>query len=153
MTRAAFVLAACFGSALVAAQVPYDRLVRAGEEPHNWLTYSGNYPAHRFSPLTEINRDTVEDLKTIWVYQVGQVTLESEGGALVETTPLVVDGVMYLTEPPSTVTALDARTGRRLWTWAPTLPDDVLFLARTQQLPPQLSLLCWCFAKILTDRA
>jgi len=43
----------------------------------------------------------------------------------VETTPLVVDGVMYLSEPPSNVTAIDTRTGRRLWNYTRTIPKDV----------------------------
>ena len=51
---------------------------------------------------------------------------------LIETTPLVVDGVMYLTEPPSAVTALDVRSGSRLWRWSRTLPRDV----RTLGFPP-----------------
>ena len=45
-----------------------------------------------------------------------------------ETSPIVADGVMYLTEPPSTVTALDVRTGRPLWTYTPTIPDDVIII-------------------------
>lgn len=103
------------------AQVPYARLIEAGGEPANWLTYSGTYRSHRFSPLDEISRDNVADLRVIWVYQVDEP-------GLVETTPLVVDGVMYLTEPPSTVTALDAKTGRRLWSWSPKMPEDVRHL-------------------------
>ena len=106
------------------AEVSFERLVNAAGEPQNWLTYSGTYRSERFSPLTEINRDNVSDLKVIWAYQMQP---SSYGGAgLVETTPLVADGIMYLTEPPSTVTALDARTGKRLWTWSPEMPEDVL---------------------------
>ena len=100
-------------------QVSYERLVRASEEPHNWLTYSGSYSSERYSPLKEINRNTVSDLQVKWVYQM-------RNPGLVETTPLVVGDVMYLTEPPSTVTALDVHTGRRIWTWSPSLPPGVL---------------------------
>ena len=108
------------------AEVSFERLVNAAGEPQNWLTYSGTYRSERFSPLTEINRDNVSDLKVIWAYQMQP---SSYGGAgLVETTPLVADGIMYLTEPPSTVTALDARTGKRLWTWSPEMPEDVLHI-------------------------
>ncbi|SVD40397.1 uncharacterized protein METZ01_LOCUS393251, partial [marine metagenome] len=85
------------------AQVPYQRLVDAQGDLANWLTYSGTYNGHRFSPLDEINNETVENLVPKWVYQV-------KNPGIVETTPLVVDGVMYLTEPPSNVTALDAET-------------------------------------------
>jgi alcohol dehydrogenase (cytochrome c) len=99
----------------LAAQVPYERIVAAAKEPGSWLTYSGNYAAHRFSPLYGVNAGNVAGLKPIWVYQI------KEPG-LIETTPLVADGVMYLTEPPSTVTALDLRTGRQLWSWSRPLP-------------------------------
>ena len=47
---------------------------------------------------------------------------------IVETTPIVADGVMYITEPPSTVTALDVRTGRPLWTYTPNIPSDVIII-------------------------
>jgi alcohol dehydrogenase (cytochrome c) len=107
-------------------EVSFERLVNAAGEPESWLTYSGTYRSERFSSLTEINRDNVSDLKVIWAYQMQP---SSYGGAgLVETTPLVADGIMYLTEPPSTVTALDARTGKRLWTWSPDMPEDVLHI-------------------------
>lgn len=102
------------------AQVPYDRLLRADREPANWLTYSGDYRSHRFSRLDHISPENVAGLRPVWVYQTEN--------SMIETTPIVVDGVMFVTEPPSTVTALDARTGRRLWTWSPTMPKDVLFL-------------------------
>ena len=45
-----------------------------------------------------------------------------------EASPIVADGVMYISEPPSTVTALDVRTGRPLWTWSPPIPDDVIVI-------------------------
>ena len=98
--------------------VPFERLVKSESEPHHWLSYSGNYFGHRFSPLNEINTRNVGNLKMIWQYQVQQ-------SGLIETTPLVVDGVMYITEPPSTVSALDIGTGRRLWSWTPQLPAVV----------------------------
>ena len=102
-------------------QVPFERLVNSDSEPEHWLTYSGNYASHRFSQLKKINTENVSRLKVAWVYQVRNT-------GLVETTPLVVDGLMYLTEPPSVVTALDARSGRSLWTWSPAMPDGVLHI-------------------------
>ena len=47
---------------------------------------------------------------------------------IVETSPIVVNGVMYITEPPSTATALDLRTGRPLWTYTPNIPKDVIII-------------------------
>ena len=101
------------------AQVTYDRIVDSEAEIGSWLTYSGNYASHRYSPLTHINRDNVSGLKVTWVYQARR-------RGPIEVSPIVVDGVMYITEPPSTVTALDTRTGRQLWTWSPTMPPGVL---------------------------
>jgi alcohol dehydrogenase (cytochrome c) len=99
-------------------QVSYDRIVSASQEPGSWLTYSGSYAAHRFSPIGEITPGNVARLKPIWVHQI------KEPG-LIETTPLVADGVMYVTEPPSTVSALDLRSGRSLWRWSRPLPKGV----------------------------
>ena len=120
------ILLLTYAAGSASAEVSFDRLVNAADEPQSWLTYSGTYRSERFSPLTQINRSNVSDLKVIWAYQMQP---SSYGGAgLVETTPLVADGIMYLTEPPSTVTALDARTGKRLWTWSPEMPEDVLHI-------------------------
>jgi alcohol dehydrogenase (cytochrome c) len=99
-------------------QVSYDRIASAEKEPGSWLTYSGNYAAHRFSPLEEITPANAARLKPIWVHQI------KEPG-LIETTPLVADGVMYVTEPPSTVSALDLRSGRSLWRWSRPLPKAI----------------------------
>jgi alcohol dehydrogenase (cytochrome c) len=90
------------------AQVTFERLLGAAAEPHNWLTYSGTYASQRYTTLTEIRPSNVADLELKWVFQAQ--SLES-----FETTPLVVDGVMYLTEAPNTALALDARTGRPFW--------------------------------------
>ncbi|MEE8161167.1 MAG: PQQ-binding-like beta-propeller repeat protein, partial [Acidobacteriota bacterium] len=98
--------------------VTYERLLRAEQEPENWLTYSGQYHGQRYSRLTQINRNNVHLLRVSWVYQTGIVEK-------VETTPLVVDGVMYLTQPPSDVIALDAKTGRPYWSYHPILSDQL----------------------------
>src|SRR5262245_16301979 len=104
--------------AAATAQVTYDRILNAGKEPGNWLTYSANYAGHRYSPLTQITDQNVARLKPAWVFQVNSLQR-------FETTPLVVDGIMYLSEPPSNVTALDTRTGRPLWRYRRVLPDDL----------------------------
>lgn len=92
------------------AETSYDRIRHAAEEPDNWLTYSGTYDAQRYSRLDQITPENVSRLKVAWIYQ-------SEAPGRFETTPLVVDGVMYLTEIGARVTAVDARTGRKLWSW------------------------------------
>ncbi len=106
---------------LAFAQVPYQRIVGADSNPGSWVTYSGNYQAQRFSQLEQINRQNVARLKPTWIYQM-------RNGGIVETSPIVTDGVMYLTEPPSTATALDLRTGRPLWTYTPNIPSDVIII-------------------------
>lgn len=112
-----FVLLFTMSTALV-AQVTYDRLLNPAKEPANWLTYSGNYAGHRFSPLTGINDKNVSRLKVAWVYQTNSLQK-------FEATPLVVDGIMYVSEPPSNVTAIDTRTGKALWKYRRVLPDDL----------------------------
>ena len=97
------------------AQVPFDRLVRAAGEPQNWLTYSGNLQGTRHSELDQIKTLNAGNLDLKWVYQAQ--SLEK-----FEATPLVVDGVLYTVEPPNTVVAIDARTGRPYWMYQHPMP-------------------------------
>jgi alcohol dehydrogenase (cytochrome c) len=90
------------------AQVPYERLLRANQEPRNWLSYSGSYLSQRHSLLNQITPANVDHLELKWVFQAQ--SLEK-----FEATPLVVDGIMYLTQAPNDVVALDAKTGRIFW--------------------------------------
>ena len=103
------------------AQVPYQRIAAADSNPGTWVTYSGNYQAQRYSQLDQINRQNVTQLKPTWVYQM-------RNPGTVETSPIVADGIMYITEPPSTATALDLHTGRPLWTYTPNIPPDVIII-------------------------
>ena len=100
-------------------QVPYQRVVKSDSEPANWLTYGGNYYDQRFSGLKQLTPQNVAGLKLAWAYQ------PTRPAGNVETSPIVVDGIMYVTDPPSTVTALDAHTGNKLWTWSPILKNVV----------------------------
>ena len=111
-------LLAALGFTAGRAQVGPERLDRAVEETHNWLTYSGNYFSDRYSRLDQITRDNVGNLEQQWVYQSPAFGLSWEA------TPLVVDGVMYLTQRPNDIVALDARTGRVFWIYSyPTPPN------------------------------
>jgi PQQ-dependent dehydrogenase (methanol/ethanol family) len=86
----------------------FTRLKEAGKEPQNWLTYWGSYRSEHFSELTQINRSNVATLQARWAAPLpGDVPLES--------TPLVVDGVMYLAGAPGEVYAFDARSGLLIW--------------------------------------
>jgi alcohol dehydrogenase (cytochrome c) len=114
------ILSLCPVSLMVSlfGQVTPERLLKADSEPGNWLTYSGDYQSHRFSQLEQINRTNIGKLKLKWVYQMS--TLQK-----VETTPLVVDGVMYATQPPNDVVALDPETGQPFWKYVRSLPEKI----------------------------
>jgi len=106
-----FALAQSLLFSTAAIDVSFERIRAAPSEPGNWLTYSGSYSSHRFSGLSQLNTSNVSRLKPIWVYQVVDQTR-------LETSPIVVDGTLYITERPQTVSAIDGRTGQRLWTYS-----------------------------------
>jgi alcohol dehydrogenase (cytochrome c) len=107
--------------------VNYDRILKARDaEPHNWMTYYGGYDGWRYSPLDQINADTVSKLQPAWVFQAGTVGMQSGAGTYsMEASPLVVDGVMYLTGYDGWVWALDAATGQELWRYKHASPYDI----------------------------
>ena len=108
------------GIALTAeAQVSAERLRDSAREPQNWLTYNGSYASTHHSTLNQLRPDNVARLELKWVWQAN--SLEK-----LEATPLVVDGVMYLTDPPNDVVAIDARTGRVFWRYRHELPAGVV---------------------------
>jgi alcohol dehydrogenase (cytochrome c) len=106
------VLRRMIGVALLAgglhAQVSFERLLHASDEPSNWLTYSGTFFSQRYSRLAQITPKNVKNLELRWVFQAR--SLEK-----FEATPLVVDGIMFTVQPPNDVVALDAATGRIFW--------------------------------------
>ena len=110
MRRRTLLLSAALalGGAETAAAADWDALIHAGGQSANWLVYGGNLANTRFVPNDEINVDNVGDLKLQWIFQTGVI------GSF-ETTPIVEDGVMYITTPYNHVFAIDARTGRELW--------------------------------------
>ncbi|MBM3762492.1 MAG: PQQ-dependent dehydrogenase, methanol/ethanol family [Acidobacteria bacterium] len=95
--------------------VTFDRLRNASTEPQNWLTYWGNLRGTHYSALQQITPANAAKLQSAWTFQMG--------GNTVETTPLVVDGMMFVTGPLNNAAALDARTGRPLWRYARRLPQ------------------------------
>src|SRR5262245_51362164 len=105
--RRAIVLALAIGAG-VSAQVTSDRLRRAADEPQNWLTYSGTYSGQRYSPLRQIDPTNVKNLEMQWLFQ-------AQVAGSWESSPLVDAGIMYLTQRPNDVVALDAKTGRIFW--------------------------------------
>ena len=103
------------GRGPVHAGVTSQQLLNASAQPGNWLTYSGQYNGQRYSRLDQINTENVDQLRVKWVRQF-KIT------ELFETSPLVVDGVMFLTLPENKVWALDARTGLPFWNSSHRLP-------------------------------
>src|SRR5262245_58203071 len=95
------------------AQVSYDRILKAAAEPHNWLTYGGTYTSQRYNLLTQITPANVAQLEQKWMLQ------DQVFGAW-QSNPLVVDGIMYVTERPNDVMAVDAKTGRVYWLYRHT---------------------------------
>jgi glucose dehydrogenase len=91
-------------------------LTDSDEQPHNWLHYSGNYYSQRYTRLDQVNATNADQLEMQWAFQLRALDRA-------ETTPLVVDGVMFVTEAPSNVIALDARTGEQYWRYNHPLPE------------------------------
>jgi len=117
MTR--LVLSFLIAAAGLPAQVTFDRLLQAQKEPQNWLTYSGTYSSQRYSLLSQVTPANVQDLELQWVFQANSIQK-------FEATPLVVDGVMYLTQSPSDVIALDPKSGHVFWVYQHPTPPDIL---------------------------
>ena len=107
----------CLVSLRLHGQVTAQRLTNAANEPQNWLTYSGGYFSQRYSQLDHITPANVKNLKLQWVYQ-------APVAGNWQTTPLVVDGMMYITQRLNDVVALDAATGRAFWIYRYTPDPD-----------------------------
>jgi alcohol dehydrogenase (cytochrome c) len=108
---------ALFSATAVVAQVSGERLLNAQNEPQNWLMYSGSYSGQRYSTLSQITPANAKDLEVKWVFQADSVQK-------LESTPLVVNGVLYLTQPPDDIIALDGKTGRVFWIYHYPVASD-----------------------------
>jgi alcohol dehydrogenase (cytochrome c) len=109
-------MTAVFASALSAQQISTTDLLNGLESPARWLTYSGDYSGRRHSPLTEITPLNAARLVPQWTFQTGL------GGHKFESSPLVIDGILYVTGPLNHAWAIDGRTGRQLWMYQRPLP-------------------------------
>ena len=120
-------LAGLLGAPARADDITQDRLLNADKERGNWLLHHRTYSANRFSPLNQINRDTVKGLKVAWTMALGGV----EGGGIwshggLEGTPIVENGMMYVTDGWGSVYKIDARNGqgKLLWKMDPKTDHD-----------------------------
>lgn len=93
------------------------RIADAPQAPQNWMTHGGPYPEWYYSPLAAITPQNVGDLRPAW-------SLELDTNRGQEATPIVVDGVMYVTTAWSKLYAIDAKTGRQLWRFDPKVPGS-----------------------------
>src|SRR5271170_6686796 len=98
-----------------AANVDAARIVEADHDPGNWMTYGRTYSEQRFSPLSQISAGNVKQIGLAWY-----ADLDTNRGQ--EATPLVIDGVLYVSTAWSMVKAYDAKTGRLLWSYDPAVP-------------------------------
>ena len=98
-------------------QIDDGRLNNAASEPQNWLAHGGTQAAQRYSALTQINVDNISQLKPAW-------SLDFDTNRGQEATPIVVDGVAYVTTAWSKVYAVDAKTGKQLWFYDPKTPGE-----------------------------
>jgi alcohol dehydrogenase (cytochrome c) len=106
-------LAAQTGAPLITSQDLLDGL----KDSTRWLTYGGDYSSQRHSPLTQITPENVNQLTAQWTFQTGTT------GSF-QTTPLVVDGVLYVTGYNNNAWAVDARSGRQIWRYRREIPED-----------------------------
>src|SRR5262249_53829550 len=105
--------------AAVDVHVTHDDIVGAAARTDAWLTHSRTFDGRRFSPLKQISSANVDKLRLLWVRQL------ATNDNMVEATPLVTAGAMFLSEPPAGAIALDARTGNLLWRYARDLPSKL----------------------------
>ena len=94
-----------------------QRILAADEAPGDWLSYGRDYGEQRFSPLTQVNKETIKDLELAWSFDM----YTNRG---LEASPIVVDGIMYMTGSWSVVFAVDAKTGEEIWSYDPEVPGD-----------------------------
>jgi quinohemoprotein ethanol dehydrogenase len=111
-------LAVALGAEAVRSPVNGERIANAERDPDNWLTYGRTYSEQRYSPLTRISADNANRLGLAWY-----ADLDTNRGQAA--TPLVIDGVMYVSTAWSMVKAYDARNGRLLWSYDPEVPRQL----------------------------
>ena len=92
-----------------------QRIINSNGEPQNWLSHGRNYHEQRYSPLNQINTETVKNLELEWSLDMGT----TRG---LEATPIVDNGIMFVSSTWSVVHAVDARTGEELWVYDPNVP-------------------------------
>ena len=93
------------------------------KNPMRWLTFAGDYTGQRHSPLTQLTPQNVAGLVPQWIFQTD---IPGAPGRGIEDTPLVVDGILYVTGNNNTAWAIDGRTGRPIWSYRRRLPANFM---------------------------
>ena len=96
-------------------QINSKRIINADKEPHNWLSHGRDYNEQRYSPLNQINKQTISKLELEWSLDMGT----TRG---LEATPIIDNGIMFVSSTWSVVHAIDAKTGEELWVYDPNVP-------------------------------
>ena len=104
-------------AAPLTAQVSYEQILNAADTPENWLTYNGGYSSQRYSSLTQVTPANVAELELKWMLQ------DHVFGAW-QSNPIVADGIMYITQRPNDIMAVDAVTGSVFWQYRHTNDDE-----------------------------
>jgi alcohol dehydrogenase (cytochrome c) len=99
--------------------VPFEAIRDAAKHPEDWDTYAGNYLGHRHTPLANITRTNVRDLQIAWVAQL------RSSDELLEASPIVHNGRIFVTESPDGIVSLDAKTGKPVWSFRRPVPADI----------------------------
>ncbi|MDP4789428.1 MAG: PQQ-binding-like beta-propeller repeat protein, partial [Haliea sp.] len=98
-----------------AAPVSEERLLTAGSDVDNWLSYGRDYSEQRFTPLGQINTENIAELGMAWYF-------ETDTHLGLQSTPLAIDGVLYFSGAWNTVWAVDGASGEMLWKFDPQVP-------------------------------
>ena len=101
-----------------AQEITSNDLIDGLKNQQRWLAYSGDYAGQRNSPLTQITTENVYKLAARWAFQSGVL-------GKFEATPIVIDGILYVTGQDNHAWALDARTGRSIWRYRRGLPEQL----------------------------
>src|SRR6516162_10041277 len=111
------------GALLIIAVAASPRPLAADDVIADWPYYGGDAGGSRYSPLTQIDRSNIGELKVFWEYHTGDISDGSDNRrkSEFEATPIVVDGTMYLSTPLNRVVALDPETGREKWSFDPKI--------------------------------
>ena len=101
-----------------ARDVSDQMLLNAANDPANWIMAPRDYSSTRYSPLAQVNTSTVKRLVPVWSFSFGVLDAQN-------TTPLVLDGVMYVTSSHGKIFAVDARNGAPIWSYSHPLPEGI----------------------------